>query len=102
MDWFYFRLDQAKTVLFVTMAMSVRTGIKQVKVERPRPLKIGGGTQPQVGVDDLVVVVDSVRRTLSGGESPGASFDVVSQLQTLSANLKLSGAQLESSHKVIS
>ena len=83
--------------------MSVRTGIKQVKVERPRPLKIGGGTQPQVGVDDLVVVVDSVRRTLSGGgtgESPGASFDVVSQLQTLSANLKLSGAQLESSHKV--
>ena len=77
---------------------SLRSGIKQVRVERPRPLKMGGGTQPELGQEDLVAVVESVRQSLG---APGASTGaVLSQLQTLAANLRTAGPQLELSHKV--
>ena len=77
---------------------SLRSGIKQVRVERPRPLKMGGGTQPELGQEDLVAVVESVRQSLG---APGASTGaVLSQLQTLAANLRTAGPQLEISHKV--
>ena len=39
---------------------SLRSGIKQVRVERPRPLKMGGDTQPELGQEDLVVVVGDI------------------------------------------
>ena len=80
---------------------SLRSGIKQVKVERPRPLKIGGGTQPELGVEDLVSVVDNVRKTLSSSEAGDGGFAIVGQLKILSANLRLTGSSLETNNKVI-
>ena len=41
---------------------SLRSGIKQVRVERPRPLKMGGGTQPELGPGDLAATVETVTR----------------------------------------
>ena len=75
---------------------------KKVKVERPRPLKIGGGTQPELGVEDLLVLVDNVRRSLVLQLVPGhqTNFDLKNQLEVLTANLKISGPALEESHKV--
>ena len=74
---------------------------KKVKVERPRPLKIGGGTQPELGLEDLVVVVDNVRRTLAGmAVGAQTNFDLKNQLEVLIANLKISGPTLEKSHRV--
>ena len=86
------------------MSVSMRCGgvSKKVKVERPRPLKIGGGTQPELGVEDLLVVVENVRRSLSPDSGPENNLDLLHQLQILSANLKLSGSALEKSHKVSS
>lgn len=75
---------------------------KKVKVERPRPLKIGGGTQPELGVEDLVVVVERVRRSLAGpgqGQTAQTNFDIKNQLEVLTANLKISGPALERSHR---
>jgi len=76
---------------------------KKVKLERPRPLKIGGGTQPELGVEDLLVVVENVRRSLAGAglAAPAAqtNFDLKNQLEVLTANLKISGPALERSHK---
>ena len=69
-------------------------------MERPRPLKIGGGTQPELGVEDLLVVVENVRRSLSVTGVAENNFDLLHQLQILSANLKISGSALEKSHKV--
>ena len=60
---------------------SLRSGIKQVRVERPRPLKMGGGTQPELGQEDLVAVVESVRQSL--GAPGGSAGAVLGQLQTL-------------------
>ena len=78
---------------------SLRSGIKQVRVERPRPLKMGGGTQPELGQEDLVAVVESVRQSL--GAPGGSAGAVLRQLQTLAANLRTAGPQLELSHKVM-
>ena len=94
------------------MSVSLKTGgaggaggvSKKVKVERPRPLKIGGGTQPELGLEDLLVVVENVRKTLAGaGLAPAAqtNFDLKNQLEVLTANLKISGQALERSHKVL-
>ena len=90
------------------MSVSGKTGggagvSKKVKVERPRPLKIGGGTQPELGVEDLLVVVDSVRRSLAVvgvGAAAQPNFDLKNQLEVLIANLKISGPALETNHKV--
>lgn len=84
------------------MSVSLKAGggvSKKVKVERPRPLKIGGGTQPELGVEDLLVVVDNVRRSLLVPGGTENNFDLLHQLQILSANLKISGGSLERSHK---
>ena len=93
--------------LTVIMSVSLKTGgapgvSKKVKVERPRPLKIGGGTQPELGVEDLLVLVDNVRRSLVLQLVPGhqTNFDLKNQLEVLTANLKISGPALEESHKV--
>jgi len=72
---------------------------KKVKVERPRPLKIGGGTQPELGVEDLLVVVDNVKKILSVSGVPENNLDLLHKLQILSANLKISGSALERTHK---
>ena len=92
------------------MSVSLKTGgagaagvSKKVKVERARPLKMGGGTQPELGVEDLVVVVDNVRRSLAGvavGPGGQTNFDLKNQLEVLIANLKISGPVLEKSHRV--
>ena len=83
---------------------SLRNGVKQVRVERPRPLKMGGGTQPELGLGDLVTVLESVTRSLAGSGKPvmaGAGDPgVIRQLETLAANLRMTGPQLELSHKV--
>ena len=94
--------------LTVIMSVSLKTvgaggASKKVKVERPRPLKIGGGTQPELGVEDLLVLVDNVRRSLVlglGGPGSHTNFDLKNQLEVLTANLKISGPALEESHKV--
>lgn len=82
---------------------SLRNGVKQVRVERPRPLKMGGGTQPELGLGDLVTVLESVTRSLAGSGKPvmaGAGDPgVIRQLETLAANLRMTGPQLELSHK---
>ena len=62
--------DSGWTDLTTIMSVSLKTAAgpgvsKKVKVERPRPLKIGGGTQPELGVEDLVVVADNVSRSLA-------------------------------------
>ena len=75
----------------------VRGVIKQVKVERPRPLKIGGGAHPELSLDDLLVVIEGVRKCLA---VKGEGDQIVGQLQLLSANLKISGPTLENTHKV--
>ena len=85
------------------MSVSVKTGAapglrQKVKVERPRPLKMGGGTQPELGLEDLLVVVDKVTRGLA--EVGHTNFDLKNQLEVLTANLKISGPALERSHKV--
>ena len=81
---------------------TLRSGIKQVKVERPRPLKIGGGTQPELSLEDLISVLNKVIRNLSSSSPPsGETLDEsVGLLKVLTANLKLSGPQLELSNKV--
>ena len=71
--------------------------VKQVKVERPRPLKIGGGAHPELSLDDLLVVIDGLRKSLG---VKGEGEHILGQLQLLSANLKISGHSLEISHKV--
>jgi len=74
----------------------VRGVAKQVKVERPRPLKIGGGAHPELSLEDLLVEIERLRKNL-GVKSEGEQ--IVGQLQLLAANLKISGATLELSHK---
>ena len=50
----------------------MRGKVKQVKVERPRPLKIGGGAHPELSIDDLLVVIEGVRKSLGvKGEGGG-------------------------------
>ena len=71
--------------------------VKQVRVERPRPLKIGGGAHPELSLEDLLVVMEGVRKSLVG---KGEGEQMVGQLQLLSANLKICGPTLEISHKV--
>ena len=77
----------------------VRGVVKKVKVERPRPLKIGGGAHPELSLDDLLVVIEGVRKSL-GLKGEGGGENMVGQLQLLSANLKITGPTLEISHKV--
>ena len=88
----------------LSVMSSLRNGVKQVRVERPRPLKMGGGTQPELGLGDLVTVLESVTRSLAGSGKPvmaGAGDPgVIRQLETLAANLRMTGPQLENSHKV--
>ena len=73
----------------LSVMSSLRNGVKQVRVERPRPLKMGGGTQPELGLGDLVTVLESVTRSLAGSGKPvmaGAGDPgVVRQLETLAA-----------------
>jgi len=76
----------------------VRGVVKKAKVERPRPLKIGGGAHPELSLDDLLVVMEGLRRSL-GVKGEGGKEHMVGQLQLLSANLKISGPTLEISHK---
>jgi len=66
--------------------------VKQVRVERPRPLKIGGGAHPELSLEDLLVVMKSL-------VGKGEGEQMVGQLQLLSANLKICGPTLEISHK---
>ena len=97
------RLTAAPEILRMSVSLKAGGGAiasKKVKVERPRPLKIGGGTQPELGVEDLLVVVENVRRSLSVTGVAENNFDLLHQLQILSANLKISGSALEKSHKV--
>ena len=77
----------------------VRGLVKQVKVERPRPLKIGGGAHPELSLHDLLVVIEGVRKSL-GVKGEGGREHILGQLQLLSANLKIIGPTLEISHKV--
>ena len=83
------------------MSVSLKTGDgdkveKKVKVERPRPLS----------QEELLVVVENVSRSLAvevvGQQAAAAqtNFDLSSQLEVLTANLKISGPALERSHKV--
>jgi len=73
--------------------------VKQVKVERPRPLKIGGGAHPELSQEDLLFVIDSIRKNL-GSKCEGVGADqMVGQLQLLCANLKLIGPNLEQNNK---
>jgi len=72
--------------------------VKQVKVERPRPLKIGGGVHPELSLEDLLVVIEGVRKSLCS-KVEGGGEQMVGQLQLLSGNLKISGPTLEVSHK---
>ena len=72
---------------------------KQVKVERPRPLKIGGGAHPELSLEDLLVEIERFRKSL-GVKGEGGGDQIVGQLQLLAANLKISGPTLEVSHKV--
>lgn len=76
----------------------VRGVAKQVKVERPRPLKIGGGAHPELSLEDLLVEIERLRKTL-GSKGEGGGDQIVGQLQLLAANLKISGPTLEISHK---
>ena len=53
----------------------VRGVVKQVRVERPRPLKIGGGAHPELSLDDLLVVIEGVRKSLGvKGEGGGSTW----------------------------
>jgi len=76
----------------------VRGVAKQVKVERPRPLKIGGGAHPELSLEDLLVEIERFRKSL-GVKGEGGGDQIVGQLQLLAANLKISGPTLEVSHK---
>jgi len=76
----------------------IRGAAKQVKVERPRPLKIGGGAHPELSLEDLLVVVEGVRKSL-GFRGEEEDDQLVGQLQLVAANLKISGPTLETSHK---
>ena len=52
--------------------------VKKVKVERPRPLKIGGGAHPELSLEDLLVVIEGVRKSLGvkrGGADGGGNFN---------------------------
>ena len=90
-----------QTILTMSVSLKSVGGVsKKVKVERPRPLKIGGGTQPELGVEDLLVVVDNVKKILSVSGVPENNLDLLHKLQILSANLKISGSALERTHKV--
>ena len=70
---------------------------RQTKVERPRPLKMSGGREPELRHEDLLVLLESVLRSLAGRQYDG---QLVSQVAGLCANLKRNGAALETSHKV--
>ena len=100
-----FKFSESGAGLTIIMSVSVKTGAapglrQKVKVERPRPLKMGGGTQPELGLEDLLVVVDKVTRGLAEAEVGHTNFDLKNQLEVLTANLKISGPALERSHKV--
>lgn len=69
---------------------------RQTRIEKPRPLKMSGGTQPELRPEDLLVVVENVIRGLNIRQYDD---QMVSQVGSLCANLKRSGAQMESSHK---
>jgi len=69
---------------------------RQTKVERPRPLKMSGGREPELRHEDLLVLLESVLRSLAGRQYDG---QLVSQVAGLCANLKRNGASLETSHK---
>ena len=51
----------------------VRGVAKQVKVERPRPLKIGGGAHPELSLEDLLVEIERFRKSL-GVKGEGGSW----------------------------
>lgn len=74
---------------------------KIVKVERPRPLKIGGGTQPELGQDSLICLIETVIKKLSSESTIDLDTQelVTGHLKTLAANLRISGAQLETTHQ---
>merc|ERR1712180_316292 len=69
---------------------------RQTRIEKPRPLKMSGGTQPELRPEDLLVVVENVIRGLNVRQYDD---QMVGQVGSLCANLKRSGAQMESSHK---
>ena len=59
----------------------VRGVVKQVRVERPRPLKIGGGAHPELSLDDLLVVIEGVRKSLGvKGEHMVGQLQLISRL----------------------
>jgi len=73
---------------------------KIVKVERPRPLKIGGGTLPELGQDSLICLIETVIKKLSFDTIDSDTQELVTgHLKTLAANLRISGAQLENTHQ---
>jgi len=92
--------------LSITMSDLVRAGSvgkgglggvgRQTRVEKPRPLKMSGGTQPELRPEDLVVVVENVIKGLANRQY---DEQMVGQVRSLCANLKRSGAQMECTHK---
>ena len=70
---------------------------RQTRVERPRPLKMSGGREPELRHEDLLVLLEAVLRSLVSRQYDG---QMVGQVAGLCANLKRSGASLETSHKV--
>ena len=70
---------------------------RQTRVERPRPLKMSGGREPELRHEDLLVLLEAVLRALVSRQYDG---QMVGQVAGLCANLKRSGATLETSHKV--
>ena len=70
---------------------------RQTRVERPRPLKMSGGREPELRHEDLLVLLEAVLRALVSRQYDG---QMVGQVAGLCANLKRSGASLETSHKV--
>jgi len=69
---------------------------RQTRVERPRPLKMSGGREPELRHEDLLVLLEAVLRALVSRQYDG---QMVGQVAGLCANLKRSGASLETSHK---
>ena len=65
---------------------------------------MGGGTQPELAPEDLAVVMESVRKSLTGSGKQALAGSgkpvIIGQLETLAANLRNTGPQLELSHKV--
>jgi len=69
---------------------------RQTRVEKPRPLKLHGGTAPQVRCEELVVAVEAVYRGLASRQYDKT---MVGQVASLCAGLKRQGSALEASHK---